>query len=281
MSSYPIPRDDTNVTKQLLTLDKKQVVFSTYETKDTITYYIGGYDLFCLELFIMKQDSLFSRILDVSVAKLNKIQYNKKCSLHNNFERGIDTSVILKFMISYVSEHYPYITSISFNDASSRECDNGHEVNLAAMSYLISGKTWYEKHYGAYLEPKSKVEFEKYEKEFQKKKMEISWELMKSIITTPLPMNEYEMEVYYTNALTWQEFFKAVSDSIGISDFCKFIAPWLNTFLKLFFKVDIQYLTYRFPIKNYAITYTLSNYQRGGRIYTRKHKRNHLKNVME
>ena len=77
MTSYPIPREGTIITKQLLTIEKKQVLFSTYETTDTITHYIGGYNDFCLELFIMKQNSLFSRIMDVSVAKLPKIQYNK------------------------------------------------------------------------------------------------------------------------------------------------------------------------------------------------------------
>ena len=148
------------------------------------------------------------------------------------------------------------------------------------MSYLISGKTWYEKHFNAYLEPKSKTEFDKFEKEFQKKKKEISWDLMKSIITSPFPMEESEIENYYNNSATWQEFFKSISDKVGISEFCIFIAPWLGTFLNLFFKVNIQYLTYRFPVKKYSVQYSITEYQKGGRKYTRKYRRGHLKNAI-
>ena len=167
--------------KKNIKIGSKSLLMTIREDTNSVNIYIGGHELYCLNIFIKKEQSIYSGF-NPSIAHLPGIEYNSECSLEYNFKRGIDTNMILKFAISYIYKNYPHVKGLSFNDASYRSCDNGNTVSLAIMSYIASGKTWYETHFGAYLEAEYISAFKSAEQRFQESKKIIQWEIMKNLI---------------------------------------------------------------------------------------------------
>jgi hypothetical protein len=255
---------------------KKTFKLSIYETTDCITLFIGGNNLFCIDAFLYKPDSPFSRIpgFNLNEAVLSHIYYNSDCTLNKNFERGTDTLNILSLLISYIKDNYKHVTTINLNDTSFRECDNGQIVELSEMSYIRTGKTWYETHFDAKLKDEDRDIFLKIERNFQNKKENISWNMMKNFITGELPLSDNILAEMYNTAKTWQEFFGTLSNKIGISKFCIFVAPWLHRFILTVMDYNFSNVKYTIDIKNIPyIDYTSSN-QQGGKRQTLKKRVN-------
>ena len=271
MASYPEPNPNIHVYNKKISIGKKSLRMLIHESEDTFTLYIGGYTMFCIDALIHKETSRFSRIIDVQLGYLSHVYYNQTCSLEHNFVRGIDTNRILKILCTYVKNNFPYIKGFIFNDTSTRPCDNGSYINLYEMSYIRTGKTWYEKHFHAYIHPTSLKLFIKTEKEFQEKKKLISWDMMKTYIQTPLPMDESILQTLYDSTNTWQEFFDTISNTIEIDTFCIFVSDWLHGFMMSIFQLDLATIKYIMPIDINTIEYTESSYKQGGSRFTRKH----------
>ena len=263
-----------SIQQHKIRIGTKSLLMTSHETSDSITLYVGGHDLYCLNVNIIKTTSPMARVIDPAIANLQKIEYNQQCSLEGNFKRGLDTNMILKFIITYIKTSYPHVTGLSFNDASYRSCDNGAQVSLAMMSYITTGKTWYQNNFGAFLDSKSDIIFQKVETEFQQKKSVVTWEILKGMID--IPIEEDAMKEMYESAKTWQEFFGTLKDLLGVSEFCIFIAPWFDTFIKNYMRFNMMGLLYIIPVEDYGIVYTVSEYQRGGKAYTRKRANRHL-----
>ena len=183
--------------------------------------------------------------------------------------------MILKLLTSYIQKKYSYIKTLRFNDTSYRTCDNGTQVELAEMSYIRTGKTWYETHFYAYMDPDDRISFLKKEDNFQNEKHKFSWTMMKSIMGN-IPendtINEEQMKELFEKANTWQDFFGTISDRLGISTFCNFVSPWLHSFMLSKFKGSLAFITYILPIdKIDIIEFRELLYTRGGKYFTRKH----------
>jgi hypothetical protein len=258
-----------------LKIGSKSLKLSVYETTDTYTIFIGGHDLYCIEAMLYKPKSVFVKEFNhpVNIGLLTQIYYNSQCSLENNFQRGIDTNNIILALCSYIRKHYNYIDGLTFTDASYRTCDNGIDVMLAEMSYLRSGKTWYEKNYGAYLHSDSLISFEKMQDKLVKAKKTLSWNAFKQFLTDDSAILEEDIKKLYENASTWQDFFGKLSDIIGISEFCIYVAPWLHKFFHSVTNTSFASFKYVLPVLYVPeINYTEANYVRGGRKFTRKQK---------
>jgi hypothetical protein len=250
-----------------LTIGNKSLKLVKYESAREISFYIGGHTIYCIYASLYKDNGIV-----ISVGSLNKIRYDQVCSLENNFMRGIDTNMILKLLLSYISRNYPTVKQLSFNDTSSRPCDNGESVNLAFMSYLLHGKTWYENHFGAFLEKRDLTTFNKYESDFQNRKKMTTWEsfIIQMHKILQMPIHENELKELYTQSATWHEFFKTIHNRLDISEFCVHVQPWLDRFMNLYFKLNLIGLQYQMPVKDYGVNYIEGTYQRGGRKYTRR-----------
>ena len=253
MSNLPEKREGVIKNQfKLISSDKKEYILTEYITTDTISIYIGGKTKYCIQGQLYKKDSPFSRILDVTEGILLHLYYDKECDLTDTFERNTDTHKLLQILISYIKHNYPYITKLKFNDASTRTCDNGSTVDLSIMSFLIYGKTWYERHFNAYLDEKDREPFIRAVTDYNTKKQKIDWGMMKSYILTDFPLPENQMEKLYNNSPLWQDFFYGINKQIGISGFCMFISPWIHGFINPNFKFNVKYATYIFPIDNSA-----------------------------
>ncbi len=254
----------------------KSLKLTVYETSDTYTLFIGGHDLFCIEGLIYKTDSVYVTRLNfpANIVSLSHIYYNINCLLEGNFQRGIDTTRTLQTLCKYIRDHYTHIDTISLNDASFRTCDNGNDVDLAQMTYVRTGKTWYEKNYGAYMDEGDISKHNAMEQRMQQLKTTISWNDFKQFIKGEYPLSESELQTMFENAPTWQDFFGPLSDKIGISQFCIFVSPWLHTFFWNMTQYSFASGTYYIPLKNIpTIKYTPIEYKRCGRRFTAKRHR--------
>jgi hypothetical protein len=248
MAELPTQKNTTRVQQKLLTVGSKHMVLTIHETSDSFTLYIGGHTKYCIDCMILKQDSPFARFRDVSIAHLSHIYYNTDCTTTQNFERGKDTNMILILLMSYIKRHFPYLTHLSFTDTSYRICDNNQVVELAEMNYISTGKTWYEKNFNAFISPEYAPRFVEQERAFQEQKQHMTWELMKTFINTPLPLDENDMEKLFMLAPTWQAFFGPIRERIGISEFCIFLAPWLHRFFMVNSTLRFSGIPYIIPL---------------------------------
>jgi hypothetical protein len=263
---YPPLREGNILTSYTLKLLTKSLRLVVYETSTSFLLYIGGHEIYCINVQIFKESSGY----DISEGNLIKIRYDTVCSLENNFVRGIDTTMILRVMCDYISKNYSYVKVLRFTDQSTRACNNGSTVNLYEMSFLTTGHTWYEKHFGAYLTKKSQSSFDDAVRRFQELKKNTRWVLVRDTITSELPLPESTLEDMYTKADTWQDFFSPLSIQMGIPKFCEFVSPWLDIFIKSHLHLQFMGLTYLLPITPMNTPYTITTYQRGGKRLTRK-----------
>jgi len=251
----------------------KSLKTTVYETKDTYTLFIGGHDLFCIEGMIYKTDSSYANLFNFksNVAMLSHIYYNVNCSLEGNFQRGVDTSRIFQTFCVYIRDNYKQVDTISLTDASFRTCANGQDVDLAEMTFLRTGQTWYEKNYGAYLDEMDVPKLNAMKDKLNHLKTAMSWNEFKQFIKGEYPYSESDMQQLFDSATTWQAFFGPLSDKMGISEFCIFVAPWLHTFFWNATRYSFASGTYYIPLKNIpSVSYTPIEYKRGGKRFTRK-----------
>lgn len=257
-------RPGVTIERDIVFMNKKALIVTIHDTVSSTTIYIGSDKVYCIDAMIMKP----TLGVDISVGVLSKIRYDKDCALRpNTFERGSDTTTLLKLLLSYIHDNYPHVKYLIFNDMSMRTCDDGNEVSLALMSYLATGKTWYEKHFGAFRDTIPAQTFRQREEQFQEAKKRVSWEAMHSFIRGPLPIPEGEMRALYESATTWQEFFGPLSKQIGIQQFCIFLAPWIRHFAMCYLRDTLTSPQFLLPIENYDIHYKT----RGGK------RRRHIK----
>lgn len=265
----PDPKDPATVPmRKLVKVNNKTMVMTFHETPHSITIYVGNRTTYCIDVQIMKDTSNPGHYKPIGL--FNRIRYDNQCSLGANFQKGIDTNMILKFIVTYIFRSHNDVKDMRFVDVSTKTCDNGIPVNLGLMTYLWSGKSWYQKNFGAYIEEPLNTIFNQKEQEFQNKKKEISWEIMNSNMTHPLPLPEDEMKALYENSDTWQAFFKPIYDKIGVAKFCNFISGWIDQFLLQYLQFGLANMMYLLPIKDYEIEYTISNYTGGTRRVKRK-----------
>lgn len=267
MGIFPPKSPQETETLIKLIIGNKSLKLVKYESLREISFYIGGHTIYCIYVSLIKNDG---KIL--SDGHLNKIRYDQVCSLENNFMRGIETNMILKLLLTYISRNYPIVKKLLFNDRSTITCPNGETIDLGLISYLVNGETWYEKHFGAFLEGLNLTTFRKFESDFQNRKKNTTWESfneqMHRLLQMPIP--EEELKEIYTQSNTWQQFFKTINNKLDIFDFYTHVQPWIHRFMLVYFKHNIIGFNYQMPVKDYGINYVEGTYQRGGRKFTRR-----------
>ena len=262
-------------------MGQRSIKLTVFEGESADTLYFGGHVKYCIDALIQKPESLFAERIDVSDAFLAHLYYDSTCSLENNFRRGIDSNMILKLCISYIKKNYDHIKTVSFTDTSYITCDDGKVVELPEMSYVRTGKTWYQTHFHAYLDPSDINKFNICEKRFQRAKDTMTWKEMKSYIIGKLPFDESIMKHLFETATTWQEFFGKLSEDMGISQFCSFVAPWLHKFIETEMRFYFSSVRYIIPIEKIEpIEYNMIKYTSGGKQFTRKNRRKFPRNEL-
>lgn len=263
------PRNSDPITQQVIHTGKKEILVRTYETQRTIQLYFGGKGKWCVHVeLITDPDTNQLR----PIGYLVKIRYDELCSLSHALERGGDTKLLMNIVLQYVAEHYPAVTHLSFNDLSTRTCDNQTDVNLAVMTVFYTGGTWYQKNFGAILAPQSVEEWERYKTAYDALKTTQSWEIIRETITNHaqiLDMTNAEMEALYTTSSTWENFFQALVQRYEIGRFCMFVSEWIDRWIAKYFN-NLQGLTYWMPVTVKNVSYRIQPFQEGGKTSSRR-----------
>jgi hypothetical protein len=213
---------------------------------------------------------------------LSKARWDITCSIDDPFTRGADTTIIIKLMLQYIHDRYSQVNYISFTDMSTKECDDGSSVNLAAMKLFTDGKTWYETHFDAVIDPRLKDAYDNMKIYADKCKLEMPFDkfLQHTIINTQYISKEALENVYNTSS-TWQEFFLNIRNKLGFSKFCIWLGKdnWFDEFISRVLKFNIMMrLHFILTPKQYDIQYTVvKNMSGSGRrritLKRREHRR--------
>jgi len=268
----PLRKNPETVNKKVIKINNSNsFLLVTYESQKTITIYLGGHTKWCINCDLSKKENNIQPL-----GYLNQIRYDIECSLEHSFLKGKDTKKLVYILVQYINNTYPEVKELVFSDLSTKKCDNSEDVNLAVMTYLYSNQTWYEKNFGAYISPISEKTYKEiqinYEKVDDNNNNKVKWDEMRETIQNNeaiTKMTEAEIEDLYNKTKTWKDFFEPIYNKIKIDNFCIFISSWLPKFINKYFN-NLQGLKYILPIRDYNIKYTESNYNTGGRRYTRK-----------
>lgn len=276
------PRNYTTVERKILEVNNKQVKLTVYKGDTIDTIFIGGHTKFCIDAVVQKADTEFAkRGGNVSNAFVSKVYYDINCSLDGKLRGSLDTNIIICLLISFLKNNYSHLKTVTFKDTRTRECGNHQYVNLAEISYVRTGKTWYETHFHAYVDPLYESNLKQCHTKFTDTKKIITWEHMNEYMSGPLPIDELEMKQFFEEATTWQDFFGPLSDQITIPQFCELVAPWLHTFLNLHFGFSLCSVNYVIPLTSFnPIQYTTIDSIRGGRRLTQKKRKQRPTNEM-
>jgi len=281
------PSGLTPTKRVALKIDNHTIIQTIYETNSDIDIYLGGVKRWCIHCTLHKENNKIKE-----KGFLVKIRYDMLCSVEEKIKAGGDIKKLLQLLIQYIHDSYPDVKYLSFSDLSTRRCDNESTVNLAVMTYLYSGETWYEKNFDVTIAEQSKDTLDEIIKIFNKSKINTPWSVIKSTIYNykELPFTEKELETLYDykelpklteqelekvykdvsfaetkgiKVTSWKDFFEPIFIRIGIERFCIFISPWLDRFISQYFN-NLMGLSYDMPIKPTNIKYTKSEFV-GGR----------------
>ena len=241
------PKKPTQVeTMYELETSKNKYLLTTRESESSVMIYIGGIDTYCLECQIIKENA---------VANLPKIIYDEKCSLTGKFERGTDTLMLMTLLVNYVKEKYTYVSAITFDDYSTRECTPAVHIELAPFYFVFHEKTWYMDRMDAYVfDPVEKDDFITKTNKFQEAKKETSWEQYDSMVTTKHPLPESEMRALYDSSETWLEFFNALKSAMkkDMHALCLYMYPWITSFVQTVAKLKFTSIQFAIPVNKFV-----------------------------
>ena len=185
----------------------------------------------CVSITVTAQqeDERFRSALPGHTASLNSVRYSPCCAMDLTLHRGGGTAIMLRAACAYVVRTYPWVQSFRFCDTSTVAC-GGINVALPALSLCWSGKTWYEKEFGAELEdPNAHRRYRELVKEKLQGSRPSTFEELCQRATPPASTCEL-VRATYDGARTVQEFFAALKSREDIP-FCETVSPWVGDVL--------------------------------------------------
>ena len=246
----------------------KRMVITIFNKEGSSQLYIGSSNIYCIDA-LLRKDAMGTYL---ETGELNKIRWDGSCSTPT-FQRGRDTAMILRLLLTYIKDHYPTVQRLQFTDMSTRDCGNGSSINLAGMKLFTTGLTWYETEFHATISREHRERYEAMKRYANEQKTRLTWEESARYIRwNRLPFPEQEVKAQYEQSATWQPLFSWIQHRFqseqGAAAFCMWLseAGWFDSFLSFlrFRSID---LTFEFLVADFSQLYTL---QHGGRRFTHR-----------
>jgi hypothetical protein len=248
----------------------KKMVLTTCESDFNYQIFIGSQDIYCIDAIIHK-----GTFQDPITGRLSKLRYDHVCSLDGPFEAGVDTMLLMHFLLTYIHKRFPTVQYLTFNDTSTKDCGSGAgAVSLIMMKVLLDGTTWYESRFGAYLPPPHDETYLRAKAFMTSLKERTPFETFVEF-SGPPPTGMDAMREAYDGSHTWQEFFTAMKTGMGFPAYCRWLASknsWFETFVRTYLKFIPEYMDFHLTPKAYPIQYQLEA-MRGGRRTRRARRR--------
>lgn len=249
----------------------KTMIITSYESENSLTIYIGDSNFYCIYCQLLKNKE--SGIYHTGL--LTKAPWDISCSPDKPFEKGIDSIIIIKLVLTYINDKYPDVKELLFTDLSTKDYDDGSSVSLVGMKVFTDGKTWYESHFDVKMDDLHKNLYTGMMDNATEKKSKMSFNKFIGycdINQLNIPLDE--LEIQYKSSATWQEFLSFIHDKIGLSKYYSWLSKnnWFDNFVHLVLKFQSLGLQFIFEPKQYDITYNITK-NIGGRHITRKNIR--------
>ena len=195
----------------------------TYERFECSLYKKNKKDNYCVDINLYFKDNLIK-------AEVSQLKYDKECSIQKTLEKGIGTQNMFLTILALISKMYPNIESYQFKDFSEKTCDNGANIHLGYFSLITSGKTWYEKNFGAILQNPiiRKIYYEDKNK-FNKKDI-IGIDISEILSNINKPLKEIILNEY-NNSISYRDFFNNLNIKFGRNMLCEYLQPWIQKFM--------------------------------------------------
>ena len=269
---YP-PHGNPIPNRTYVVANNKKLIITTYNLDSSIQIYIGSETIYCIDAQLFKAND--GTIMEMGL--LNKLRWDAACS--TNFEQGRDTVMILELLMTYIHDTYPGVAYLKFTDLSTKRCDNGTPVSLAAMKFFTSGRTWYESRFHAVIAPQDEARYVQMVSRINSIKMNTSWNMVKNQIhISTLPISESDLQNKYDTSDTWQEWFSWILDQMTAknaakahSQFCIWLSEkgWFDRFINAFVEFNLFDMKFLIHPSHFALPYTV---QKGGQRRTQKNK---------
>lgn len=249
----------------------KVMIMTIFESENSVTIYIGDSNIYCIDCQIIKNKESGNYESGI----LTKARWDINCSLDDPFEKGTDSIIIIKLLLTYIKDTYPSVKHILFTDLSTKDCDDGSSVSLVGMKVFTDGKTWYESHFDVYMDKLYKDLYKAMMSNATEKKSNMSFKTFMGYSTTyNLNISLDILESKYNNSNTWQEFFSYIRNTIGVSNYCKWLSKnnWFDNFIFAVLKFQTLGLQFIFEPKKYNISYKFVASVGGKYRLTRKNR---------
>jgi hypothetical protein len=269
--TIPSPkREDDTIVRKKVTINQKQMIITEYLSELGVTIYIGNQNVYCIDIQLYRNKyGIFT-----DIGNLTKIRWDEVCSLTHDFKKGSDTEMILNVAMKYIYETYPGVRFLSFNDLSTKECDNGTSVSLSAMKLFTDGRTWYEQHFHAMIDPQYSEVYDHMKLKADEIKRTMSWDQFQSfaVFNNMIPIDE--IKELYESSSTWQLFLKAIKEKVNGDDkgrFCEWLSTknWFDNFVQSKLRFNLMAVQFLIDISKFNIEYTIE-LMKGGRNKTLK-----------
>lgn len=207
---------------------------------DTIR--MGGRKVACVDISVNKPGSLLVErgfhILDIGTIPI--LAWNARCSVNKDLEKGVGTVLMISVALSEAVKRYPYVKEYSFTDNSHIPCDNGKEISLMYLSLVRYNKTWYERHFNAYIsDPKFRKQFNDGLTILNDTELKMPFEQFIEVTNLHKTSPEIQvLEPYYQVANSYNDFFKNILEKEGPRKQCIMVVNWIDLFFLHIFQMN-------------------------------------------
>jgi hypothetical protein len=129
-------------------IGKYKVEYETQPNGD-LQFILWNPDMPCITMYVFKNDW---------TATLNLVKYSPMCTIDGKMKRGQGTREMLEFAFELAKKKGA--ERVQLNDESTITCESGQKIKLGPFSFIRSGRTWYEKHFGFKPLPEYEEEYE-------------------------------------------------------------------------------------------------------------------------
>jgi hypothetical protein len=148
---------------------------------------------------------------DATTATLQSVSYDERCSSNEPMPRKIGTRAMVKGAFACIQMLFPKIETLSLTDETTLEC-NGKKVANANMSFILHGKTWYERAFGA--EPVDKENYEELRRLYYHSNLhDVPFRRIWKQSLDLTPISRKEAKEMYKRSSTWREFYRSIYDA--------------------------------------------------------------------
>jgi len=208
----------------------------------TDTVSIGGKKGECVNVAINTPESLAVKreYHFIDTATIPILAWDSKCAIDKDLAKGSGTIAMINTVLSETMKRYSYVKVFTFTDNSHITCSNGKEISLLSLSVIEYGKTWYERHFNAFIDDLNlNRKYKNGIKIMNDPELKMSFTDFKNTIKSYTnPSTVESLKPHYESSATYFMFFKFILDTVGKTGLCILVIDWIDIFVSHIFQFN-------------------------------------------